>query len=232
VRAKVNTSMWSVLHHLTTRGVQQFAAARRPRATRAPPDRFVGSCRIAVVRRPKNYRGINHETIGSDILAVIRAMNLPGISLGAERTAMIQRIQPDGWYPIQVFLDIMEFIAGSIGEPTLRKIGRTLFDMSHRERVVKSARSARDIIYGIDTMYHHANRGEEIGGWRVLQFVPGHAELEKTTPHHCIMEEGILDRALAVIGAPATVTQQTCFRRGGDACLYVIDSPIRDARWG
>jgi hypothetical protein len=41
-------------------------------------------------------------------------------------------------------------------------------------------------------MYHHANRGTGIGGWKVLRFDAGYAELEKMTPHHCVMEQGIL----------------------------------------
>jgi hypothetical protein len=47
--------------------------------------------------------------------------------------------------------------------------------------------SARYVVYGIDDFYHFSNRGRNIGGWLVLRFEPGHAELFKTTPHHCLL---------------------------------------------
>jgi hypothetical protein len=80
-------------------------------------------------------------------------------------------------------------------------------------------------------MYRLANRGAELGGWVVLEFEPGRAVLEKTTPHHCSMEEGILDAAFRVVGTPATVYQSACVRVGADACRFVITSHIVDHRW-
>jgi hypothetical protein len=80
-------------------------------------------------------------------------------------------------------------------------------------------------------MYHHANRGSGIGGWKVLRFDPGYAELEKTTPHHCVMEQGILSGALAAVKCPGIVSQKQCFRQGADACLYVVSSSFTDERW-
>jgi len=80
-------------------------------------------------------------------------------------------------------------------------------------------------------MYRHANRGTAIGGWRVLRFEPGRAELEKTTPHLCTMEEGILTQALAALGIPVIIEQPACFRQGAAACHLVLTSRIADVRW-
>jgi hypothetical protein len=85
----------------------------------------------------------------------------------------------------------MEKIDADLGHYGLLRMGRMLFDLSHKSRIVEVAHCARDIVYGIDAMYHHANRGKAIGGWRVLRFEAGYAELEKTTPHHCVMDQGI-----------------------------------------
>lgn len=84
---------------------------------------------------------------------------------------------------------------------------------------------------GFDGIYRRANRGEEIGGWRILEFSPGKARLEKTTPHHCVLEEGIVSAALACVGVPATVTQASCFLSGADACVFVVNSVVTDSRW-
>jgi len=87
------------------------------------------------------------------------------------------------------------------------------------------------VLHGFDALYRSANRGDDIGGWRVVEFGAGTAKLEKTTPHHCAMEEGIVGAALQAIRTPATLAQERCMRRGADHCLFVISSFITDQRW-
>ena len=182
-------------------------------------------------RKPRGYVGTGHETIGSDILAVMRALPRPESVLGQETVDRIACVKPNEFYPMGWFLDLMEELDASIGRVALVRLGRRVFSESHQERVLKTARSARDILYGIDGMYRFAHRGTEIGGWKVLLFQPGRAELEKTTPHHCAMEEGILLEALFAIGVPARIEQTKCFRAGAPSCLYVVTSVVEDARW-
>jgi hypothetical protein len=182
-------------------------------------------------RRPKGYLGLDHETIGSDILAVIKILKLPEQILGLEDASRLSSIEPKGWYPIDLMLDLMEKLDREVGHYGLLRMGRTLFNLSHEARVGKVATCARDIVYGIDDMYHHSNRGRMIGGWEVVSFEPGNATLEKTTPHHCVMEQGILSAALSAVGCPGIVTQSKCFREGADACHYIISSSFIDERW-
>ena len=80
-------------------------------------------------------------------------------------------------------------------------------------------------------MYHNANRGQQIGGWSVVVVRAGYTELEKTTPHHCVMEQGILSAALAGVNCPGIVSQSRCFRQGAESCLYTISSAVVDGRW-
>jgi hypothetical protein len=182
-------------------------------------------------RTPKGYRGINHETIGSDVLAVLRTLKLPDQILGATTADQLRKIDPLSWYPIATLLELMETMDQKVGTFGMLQLGRTLFQMSHEERIREVANSGRDIVYGIDGMYKHANRGLDIGGWTVLSFSPGRAELEKNTPHHCVMEEGILLQALDAMGVPANIRQQQCFRKGAETCHYLITSYITDKRW-
>jgi hypothetical protein len=185
----------------------------------------------ATNRRPRGYIGRRHETLGSDILAVHRILKLPDQLLGAEESRRIAEIDPNAWYPIEWLLDLMERLDQAFGECALLRMGRTIFEISHKEQFVKIARCARDVVYGIDGMYHHANRGVAIGGWKVLRFEAAYAELEKNTPHHCVMEQGILAGALAVVGCPGSVGQTACFRKGAPTCIYAISSSFADARW-
>jgi hypothetical protein len=180
---------------------------------------------------PKGYLGIRHETVGSDILAVLRTLTMPEQILGGALTEKLRRIDPERWYPIETLLEPMEMLHAAIGDSGLRKMGRRLFELSHAARVKQVASSARDIIYGLDAMYHHANRGTGIGGWRVLSFAPGIAELEKTTPHRCVMEEGILDAALTCVGVPSLIRQRACIWNGAEACVLAVGSAISDRRW-
>ena len=178
-----------------------------------------------------SYLGLNHETIGSDILAVLKALHAPDRALGPALAQRLRAVKPDAWYPISLLLEALEALDKNLGTFALRKVGWELFQLSHAEATRQHANSARDIVYGIDGMYHRANRGAGIGGWRVLSFEPGHAELEKTTPHHCVMEEGILEEALRTVGVRADVSQKACRRKGAAACHYVITSPVTDERW-
>lgn len=186
---------------------------------------------LAQVRRPRGYVGTDHVTIGSDILSVFQILKLPEHVIGAENARRLGQVDPNEWYPIAWLLDLMEALDTGVGHYGLLRMGRRLFHLSHEKRVLEVAKCARDVVYGIDGMYHHANRGKQIGGWKVLSFEPGIAELEKNTPHHCVMEQGILSAALAAVGCPGIVVQRQCFRQGADTCIYTISSSFTDAHW-
>jgi predicted hydrocarbon binding protein len=195
-----------------------------------------------MARWPRGYVGKDHETIGSDILAVERSLRelvKDEASLartveqivGGQARERLSMIKPEEWYPIAWLLEMMESMDKRLGRFGLIKMGRALFKLSHEARIAQMARSGRDIVEGIDQMYHHANRGQSIGGWRVVKFDVSGAELEKTTPHHCAMEEGILAQALTAVGAPSVVSQSACFREGAEACRFVITPTSAGARW-
>jgi len=182
--------------------------------------------------RPKGYVGLRHETIGSDILSVAQILKLPEQTLGAELAGKLSRVKSDRWYPIGDLLDLMDALDASVGGIGLIRMGRSLFDLSHKENLQRVASSARQVLHMFDELYHYANRGDRIGGWTVLKFEPGYAELENTTPHHCMMEQGILSAALAAVGCPSTVGQSQCIRSGGyDCCVFTVSSMFTDARW-
>lgn len=184
-----------------------------------------------MTRLPKGYVGKNHETIGSDILSVLKVVTFPERVLGEELAKKAQAVSPDGWYPIDDLLNMMDRIDKSIGRAGLVQMGRNIFRLSHEEQAKKVLHNAADIILGLDGMYHHANRGEGIGGWKVIELKPGLARMEKNTPHHCVMEEGILMEALRMVGVPVMVNQTECFRQGAPLCVYKLTSVITDEKW-
>jgi hypothetical protein len=184
---------------------------------------------------PKGYAGRNHVTLGSDIAAVLISLEalvsaggtrdaLIAKVLGAEQLERLRELDPGAWYPIAWLLELMEKLDERVGRYGLLRMGRALFRRSHEERVRRIATCGYDVIHGIDGMYHHANRGHGIGGWHVVSFAEGSAELLKATPHHCAMEEGILAQALSAVGARAVVSQAECFRDGAPNCRFRIHS--------
>ncbi len=190
------------------------------------------------MRHPRGYEGIDHLTIGSDLLAVrhalaalTRAHHTANRLLGPVASGRLDQIQPDGWYPMGWLLEMMETMDQRIGRFALLKLGRTLFKLSHERRIAEVAGCGRDIVHGIDAMYRHANRGLGIGGWEVVSFDANCAVLDKTTPHHCMMEEGILSQAMTAVGSPAVISQTHCFREGADACRFVIVPAMQSAAW-
>jgi hypothetical protein len=180
-------------------------------------------------RWPRGYVGTDHETIGSSFLSVLAALKAPEHALGDDEVRRLREVDPESWYPVDWLLSIMETLDGSVGHNGVLRIGRRRFELSHQKRVPYA--SARDVVYGIDEMYRHSNRGKDIGGWMVLEFEPGYAVLEKTTPHHCAMEQGILSAALSSAQCPSVLTQSQCFRAGADSCIYTISSSLKDERW-
>ena len=182
-------------------------------------------------RLPRGYVGVGHETIGSDILALPEAVLMPDQLFGKDLTAKLRGVSANDWYPISTLLEPLELLATRLSGDSLRRVGIALFKLSHEAAARESLRTARDVVDGIDVMYHHANRGREIGGWKVRSFEAGKAVIEKTTPHHCVMEEGILEAAFRFVQVPALVRQSSCFRTGAEACEFVITSHVTDNRW-
>jgi hypothetical protein len=118
----------------------------------------------SVDRRPRGYIGKGHETRGSDILAILKTLLLPESILGEETVKRLREVKPEQWYPIGWLIELMEELDQRVGTYALRRMGRHLFQLSHEARTLQVASCARDIVYGIDGMYHYANRGEAIGG--------------------------------------------------------------------
>lgn len=180
--------------------------------------------------RPRGYSSRNHETIGSDIIAINNALALCSQVLGPQQTAWLKSVKPDQWYPIETLLEALECVE-KLGRSSLVQVGRKLFASTHARGQAKPLGSVADLVFGIDGMYLHANRGDDIGGWKVLQFKPGLARLEKTTPHPCPLEEGILTEALVRSELVAFVRQTKCVREGHDCCVFELSSFVTDHRW-
>jgi hypothetical protein len=180
---------------------------------------------------PRGYYGDDHTILGSDILAGLKILKLPDQVLGPLELERMARVKPDGWYPVKWLMDLTEVLEAHVGRYGLMQMGRRVFEMSHKQRVSTQLKNAKELLYALDGMYHNSNRGRGIGGFQVLRFEPGVAEIEKNTPQHCLVDQGMLTEALLGMGCACNVSQIRCFREGADTCVYEITSAFVDKRW-
>ena len=181
-------------------------------------------------RRPKGYTGINHMARGHDLIAVLKSVHVPEVTLGPELAARLKKVTPDEWYPIAELLDLLEQLDAKLGAFHLRQVGWTIWQKVPSEAKAQFT-GAQDLLNAFDRTYRLNNKGTGIGGWALTVFEPGRAVIEKTTPHHCGMEQGILEESLRQLGLQARVVQTVCFRNGGDLCRYLVTTNCNDERW-
>lgn len=181
---------------------------------------------------PVGYAGVGHETSGRDILAILGAVHVPELTFGPELATFLKTVQAEGWYPIERLLELLDVLDQKLGAFHLKQVGYNIVQRYLADQVKKHISNAHQLLHSFDSQYHLHNRGQNIGGWKVVSFTPGRAELEKTTPHHCLMEEGIFEEQLRIIGVSAKVSQPTCLRKGGPLCRFVVEARMVDERWG
>ncbi len=181
------------------------------------------------MRPPKGYVGVNHVARGIGLLAVLEALRDPEQVLSAEQAQRLRAVRPEEWYPVEWALELMELLDAQVGRHGLQRMGRSLYP---RTRLGQTPpQSVRQLVFGLNESYHAGNRGSQIGGWEVLRFEPGEALLEKTTVHHCAMEQGVIMGALSALGCDAEVEQTQCLRLGADSCVFSIKSTCSPELW-
>jgi hypothetical protein len=182
------------------------------------------------VRKPTGYVGAGHQIIGSELLSVLAVVPMAKQVLGEDLAGRLAKVKPDQWYPIAHLLEAHDRVDAVVGRNGLLQLGRRIFAAEYAPRFQRD-RTARDLLHRIDAMYRQTNRGQQIGGWRVDAFRPGHAELVKSTPQHCVVSEGLLSAAMLALGIPATIEQRECFRNGAGHCRFAVVSPVIDEHW-
>ena len=182
-------------------------------------------------RFPKGYLGFDHVTRGGDLLAVLDAIIGPDFILGATLAQKIRKLKPDEWVPIALLMELYEKLSEKLGPYHMKQVGWTIVKRYHASDVLKRFHSAEEVVYALDALYRQGNRGTAIGGWKVTLFTPTRCEMEKTTPHHCGMEEGIVEEMMRTLGISTTVYQTDCLRKGSDLCRFVIEPKGSNPPW-
>ncbi|MDP1920827.1 MAG: hypothetical protein Q8L14_31580 [Myxococcales bacterium] len=185
----------------------------------------------STIRQPRGYLGKGHETIGSDIIAVFEAVRDAEPTLCSHWMPLVRTIDPHGWYPIDLLLTLADVIHERAGSDALASMGRSIFMLSHGRHFPARAASIGDLVFSADAIYRRANRGTAIGGWRVLEFAQSLAVIEKTTPHLCQFDEGIMQAGGRALGVAVTISQRRCLLEGDDTCEFVVEGAPGEPLW-
>jgi hypothetical protein len=172
-----------------------------------------------------------HETLGSTIRALVDALPVPDLLLGADEVAALRTLPPESWCPVSTHVRLVQRVRAQLGDAVIRSIGATIFAAT-QEGAVRAARpSVRTVVFGFDRLYRSTNRGPDIGSWQVARFSAGDALLQKTTPHDCVLDEGFLEAMFRTLQVPVVIYQESCVRNGADRCDFRLASHVVDARW-
>lgn len=103
----------------------------------------------------------------------------------------LTKIKPEGWYPIQTWLNVFNEFYEQLGEHTIYLIGRAI---PRTAKFPPQIQTLKDALSSLDIAYHDNHRGGEIGHYNLISFDPDNrrAVMECLTPYPCSLEKGIL----------------------------------------
>ncbi len=172
-----------------------------------------------------------HEMLGAAVRALLDAVLLPEQLLGQQATEQLRGLDLEAWYPGELQMSLVRKLHALLGDASLRQVGWSMFAVLHDAEVRRRRPPVHQLLAGLDVLYRRVNRGTHIGGWELTAFGAGSARLAKTTPHDCIMEEGIVEGAFRAVGIPVVIRQPSCVRQGAARCELLITSSVVDRRW-
>jgi hypothetical protein len=127
--------------------------------------------------------GPDAEVYGAAMLAFVTSINYPNFHTIMEKHGVVH-VDPERWYPQQLWLDIFSDIASQHGgSADLVSIGMKLVDTAPMPPEMK-ALPFKDIMLGFDRgSYRMNNRGKDIGGIETVVISDTHLVMIDKTPY-------------------------------------------------
>ena len=133
-----------------------------------------------------------------------------------------ENIEPNKWYPMKQFTILVDQYEDQMGPLVLKSIGTGIIP-EMLEAGVMPKMPPQEFIKGLSHVYHSANRGTNIGDWKVLKEEPNHIIMENSTMHNCKLEEGVLLGGIEALGGKnPRIFQRTCVKKGDSFCTFDI----------
>lgn len=169
------------------------------------------------------------EVWGTSILGCIEGLAKAGLpreeALSLLASAGVMKVEPEGWYPQQAYLDMFHEIEKRRGEGALRAMARQVPDTSKFPPGIKSLEQA---LQTLDFAYQMNHRGGRIGHYACVPLSPKAIELVCENPYGCAFDLGILDALIEnfkPVGGHPLIAHQNgtpCRRDGEESCTYLI----------
>lgn len=134
----------------------------------------------------------------------------------------IEDPRDDEWYPQEAWLDAVAEIDETMGENTMKEIGRQIPDNADWPPGVDSVVGA---LASINEAYHMNHRGGEIGYYEAEQVDGSEVEVRCRNPYACAMDQGIIESVVAEFaGERASIEEVSdrCRSDGGEECVYRV----------
>ncbi|NHI94540.1 MAG: hypothetical protein EAX96_18765 [Candidatus Lokiarchaeota archaeon] len=165
---------------------------------------------------------MKQESRGTNIIAVKTKIVNPGMIFDKIKEYSYDNLDPGKWYPMKQFTLLTDYIEKYLSATVLKNIGSGIVPEMKNAGILPNM-APEDFLKSLQKIYLEANRGVNIGQWKVAKEEPNHIILENTTMHNCILEEGVILGGIKVFGARyMKVTQSKCVKKGDNMCLFDI----------
>jgi len=161
------------------------------------------------------------EIVGRAILATTGGPD--DLTLDALQRRGVSAVDPDGWYPQQVWLDVLKELDQG-GMLNMVMVGMKIPDSLTLPAQVGSVEGA---LASLDEVHHAHHRGGEIGHYRCEHVAEHHVRMVCDSPYPSDLDYGIVfattrryvgrGRAFTVVRAASPSR-----RHGDDCCIYMI----------
>ncbi|MEZ3118108.1 hypothetical protein RYH80_19515 [Halobaculum sp. MBLA0147] len=132
-------------------------------------------------------------------------------------------IDPDQWYPLQHYLDAIQYIDRHVGSDAVHFIAKEMPELTDWPDEVRTVVDGMNSISGA---YSNVHRGD-VGYYEVEQLGERSLRLSCRNPYPCVFDRGII-RGVGERFTPPTAyitfeeQSAQCRRDGGDECIYDI----------
>jgi hypothetical protein len=135
--------------------------------------------------------------------------------------------EPDSWYSLRDWIDVLDEIGATVGDDALRELGVKVPKGVEWPPDVNTTRQGFDTV---NEAYQLNHRGGEIGSYEFVETGDRERTVICENPYPCPFDKGLLEGVLRVFGeefnySPMVLIHETgdeCRADGGDRCTYRV----------
>ncbi len=167
---------------------------------------------------------VDQQIIGATIVAVSKRIMNSKIIFDKIKEYKYDDVKPDKWYPMQQFTLLTDYVEKIMNASVLNYIGKQIVPEMKDAKVI-SFPSPKDFLKSMQKVYLAANKGANIGEWKVVKEETNKIVVKSSTMHNCYLEQGVLQGGVEAFGGKSVIIKHSsteCRRKGGKSCDYEI----------